>query len=56
MRDETDARLPKAARFALSALADQIEALKEQVDKFEREIVAEANETSVWTTGYDIGC
>lgn len=42
VRDETDARLPKAARFALSALADQIKALKEQVDKFEREIVAEA--------------
>lgn len=41
VRDETDARLPKAARLALSALADQIEALKEQVDKFEREIVAE---------------
>jgi transposase len=42
VRDETDARLPKAARFALSALADQIEALKKQVDKVEREIVAEA--------------
>lgn len=42
VRDETDARLPKAARFALSALADQIEALKKQVDKIEREIVAEA--------------
>ncbi len=42
VRDETDARLPKAARLALSALADQIEALKEQVDKIEREIIAEA--------------
>ncbi|RWM46996.1 IS110 family transposase [Mesorhizobium sp.] len=42
VRDDTDARLPNAARFSLSAVADQIEALKEQVDKFEREIVAEA--------------
>lgn len=41
VRDETDARLPKAARFALSAIADQIEALIVQIDKLEREIVAE---------------
>ena len=40
VRDETDARLPKAARFALSAIADQIEALIVQIDKLEREIVA----------------
>ena len=32
MRDETDARLPKAARFALTAIADQIEALTRQIE------------------------
>jgi len=42
VRDETDARLPKTARFALSAIADQIEALILQIDKLEREIVAVA--------------
>ncbi|WP_018065773.1 IS110 family transposase [Martelella mediterranea] len=42
MRDATDARLPKTARFALSTLADQIEALFAQIVKLEREIVAEA--------------
>jgi len=42
VRDATDARLPKAARFALTAIADQIEALIEQIDKLEREIVAGA--------------
>ena len=42
IRDETDARLPKAARFALSAIADQIEALARQIDRLEREIIAEA--------------
>jgi transposase len=42
VRDATDARLPKTARFALSTLADQIEALFAQVVKLEREIVAEA--------------
>ena len=42
VRDETDARLPKAARFALTEIADQIEALTRQIEKLEREIVAEA--------------
>lgn len=42
VRDGSDARLPKAARFALTAIADQIEMLIEQIDKLEREIVAEA--------------
>lgn len=42
VRDETDARLPKAARLALSAIADQIEALTRQIDALEREIVREA--------------
>lgn len=42
VRDETDARLPKAARLALSAIADQIEALMRQIDDLEREIVREA--------------
>tara|TARA_B100000614_G_scaffold251874_1_gene263886 strand:- start:414 stop:1454 length:1041 start_codon:yes stop_codon:yes gene_type:complete len=42
VRDATDARLPKTARFALSTLANQIEALFAQIVKLEREIVAEA--------------
>jgi transposase len=42
VRDETDARLPKAARFALTTLADQIEALIQQIVKLEREIVGVA--------------
>lgn len=42
VRDATDARLPKAARFALTTLADQIEALFAQIIKLEREIVAGA--------------
>jgi transposase len=42
VRDETDARLPKAARLALSTIADQIEALMRQIDDLEREIVREA--------------
>ncbi|MFC3320535.1 IS110 family transposase [Mesorhizobium cantuariense] len=42
VRDETDTRLPKAARLALSAIADQIEALMRQIDDLEREIVREA--------------
>ncbi len=42
VRDATDARLPKTARFALSTLADQIEALFAQIVKLEREIVAAA--------------
>jgi transposase len=42
VRDATDARLPEAARFALTAIADQIEALFAQIGKLEREIVAGA--------------
>ena len=42
VRDETDARLPKAAHFALAESANQIEALTRQIEKLEREIVAEA--------------
>lgn len=42
VHDDTDARLPEAARFALSAIADQIEALARQIARLEREIVAEA--------------
>lgn len=42
VRDTADTRLPDAARFALSALADQIEALARQIEKLEREIVATA--------------
>ncbi len=42
VRDETDARLPKAARLALSAIADQVESLTRQIDDLEREIVREA--------------
>ncbi|MBB5536463.1 IS110 family transposase [Rhizobium giardinii] len=42
VRDETDKRLPKAARFALTTIADQIEALALQINKLERELVAEA--------------
>lgn len=42
VRDETDKRLPKAARFALTTIADQIEALAQQISKLERELVADA--------------
>ncbi|EHK55637.1 IS110 family transposase [Allomesorhizobium alhagi] len=42
VRDETDPRLPSAARFALMAIADQIEALMDQIDRLERAIVAAA--------------
>ncbi|NRP75492.1 hypothetical protein ILFOPFJJ_06415 [Ensifer psoraleae] len=41
VRDETDARLPNAARFALTAIADQIDAQALQINKLERELVAE---------------
>ncbi|ASY73999.1 Mobile element protein (plasmid) [Sinorhizobium fredii CCBAU 83666] len=41
VRVETDARLPNAARFALTAIADQIDALALQINKLERELVAE---------------
>jgi transposase len=42
VRDEEDARLPKAARFALAEIANLIETLKGKIEKLEREIVAEA--------------
>lgn len=42
VRDESDARLPTAARLALTALADRIDDLADQIDKLERAIVTEA--------------
>jgi transposase len=42
VRDEADPRLPAAARFALMALADQVDVLADQINKLERRIVAEA--------------
>lgn len=42
VREASDPRLPEAAFFALATLADQIVALGRQIDKLEREIVAEA--------------
>ena len=42
VRDEEDARLPPAAHFALSELANQIEWTKQRIDKLERAIVIEA--------------
>ena len=42
VRDEADDCPPQAARLALAEIADQIEALTRQIDKLEREIVAEA--------------
>jgi transposase len=44
VRDEADARLPKAARFALIELANQIEGLVRQIDRLERKIVVEAKQ------------
>jgi transposase len=38
--DKNDARLPTAARMALSILADQIKALTERIGALEREIIA----------------
>lgn len=46
VRDAADGRLPTAARFALTAIADQIEALTDQIDKLERTIVAAAKTNS----------
>ncbi len=40
--DETDTRLPNAARFALAAIANQIEASRRQIDAIERAIVRES--------------
>lgn len=42
VRDESDTRLPPAARFAMTAIADQIEALKQQASKLEDAIVRQA--------------
>lgn len=42
VRDETDVRLPLAARFALTAIADLVEALASETARLERAIVAEA--------------
>lgn len=36
IRDEADARLPAAARFALRAIADEIEASADQIESLER--------------------
>lgn len=44
VRDETDARLPAAARFALTTMTDQIESLAAQIDKLERELVSQAKQ------------
>lgn len=41
VRDHEDARLPAAARFALKALADQIDRLTKEVEALERQLVAE---------------
>ena len=40
VRDETDLRLPKAARLALMEVASQIDALRAQIEKLEQAIVA----------------
>ena len=42
VRDEADTCLPAAARFALTAIADQIEALVDQIDRHDRAIATEA--------------
>lgn len=42
VRGVEDARLPAAARFALTAIVDQIDALAEQIDLLERTIVTES--------------
>ncbi len=42
VRDETDNRLPQAARFALSEIADQIEGLNLKIGKLEHAVVMEA--------------
>lgn len=42
IRDETDARLLAAARFALIAIADEIEASADQIERLERAMVVEA--------------
>ena len=42
VRDETDARLPSAARFALMTLANQIEGLANEIEQLAHAIIAEA--------------
>lgn len=42
VRDVEDARLPTSARFALTAIVDQIDALAVQIEMIERTIVIEA--------------
>jgi transposase len=42
VREAADPRLPKAVLLALAEIANQIEALAQQIDKLERVIVAEA--------------
>jgi transposase len=41
VRDKTDVRLPSAARFALTAIVDNIEVLKEKISKLEDALVRE---------------
>ncbi len=43
LRDETDARLPDAARLALKELAAQIEGLTTRIEKLDRAILATVN-------------
>lgn len=43
MRDETEARLPAQARFALMGIVDEIGALADQIDGLERATVVQAN-------------
>ncbi len=42
VRKSDDTRLPAAARFALTAVADQIDTLADQINELERGIVTEA--------------
>jgi transposase len=42
VREVEDTRLPAAARFALTAIVDQIDALADQIDLLERTIVTES--------------
>ena len=57
VRDDTDARLPSAARFALSTIADQIEELACQITKLETAIIAEAKEEAEMSApNHDSGC
>jgi transposase len=44
IRDEADARLPAAARFALTEMVDLIELLAVRIDRLEREIVVQARQ------------